>query len=361
MINKKDRVILSIFCIYLVALACNLVTPLISDDFTYQKLGLNLSVKFHHYMGWSGRVVADFISSAILQAPDRTLMSFINALPVVGIIWMACMTYKDHVNSINASSLLITFISYMIFNPSIGQTTFWIVGAANYLWTSMLCLSYMLLFYRMFDGKNDNIIIALIVSILAGCTNESSSATILGFSVLSVIYTWLKERNNFKRSLSMTLMFCVGSAILILAPGNQARMAAPDFSSWREMSFIGHLKLHLFERLPDTSLPISYSFVLVLVLAAIALITKVKISRIEYAKYIAIPLLMSLGMAFIMFMSPYFPPRSLNMSLVVTLIPIGYLLNIIDYRIRLLALAIFLFLFISSIPDIYIHLSKGLI
>lgn len=361
MISNKDRNIIVLLSIYLIALSCNLVMPLLSDDFTYQKLGLNLAVKFNHYLGWSGRVVADFISSAILQAPDRNLMSFINAIPVVAIIWLAALVYKKDVKSISAAALVSTFVAYIVFNPALGQTTFWIVGAANYLWTSMLCLGYILLFYRVFEGKKDNMVFAFILSLIAGCTNESSSATLVGFSALAVIYAWVKERHYFSRLVNMFIAFCIGAAVLILAPGNQARMTAPDFAAWREMSFFGHLKLHLFERLPDTSLPVSYSLVVIAILIIVSMLTKSNISRIDYFRYVVIPVLMSLAMAFIMFMSPYFPPRSLNMSLIVNLIPIGFLLTRIDVKVRVvIAIASVVFL-AYLIPDIYINLSKGLI
>lgn len=361
MINNKDRNIIVLFVIYLIALSCNLVMPLLSDDFTYQKLGLNLAVKFNHYLGWSGRVVADFISSAILQAPDRNLMSFVNAIPVVAIIWLASLVYKNDVKSISASALASTFVAYIVLNPALGQTTFWIVGSANYLWTSMLCLGYILLSYRVFEGKKDNIIFALIFSMIAGCTNESSSATLVGFSALAVLYAWVKERHYFYRLSSMFVAFCIGAAVLILAPGNQARMTAPDFASWREMSFFGHLKLHLFERLPDTSFPVSYSLVVIAILTAISMMTKSNISKVDYFKYVAIPVMISFAMALIMFMSPYFPPRALNMSLIVNLIPIGFLLSRIDGKIRVFIAIASVILLTYLIPDIYIKLSKGLI
>lgn len=357
---KKINFIL-LLGMYLITLACNEVLPLISDDFAYQKLGLNLSVKWHHYLDWSGRLVADFISSAILQLPDRNLMSFINAIPVVVIIYISALIGREEKKNLSTSALILCFVAYIAFNPALGQTTFWIVGAANYLWTSMLCLVYMLVFYRVYDEKKDNILILVIVSFLAGCTNESSSVILAVTSVITAIYFWLNYKHLLYKAIIISASFIIGSAILVLSPGNEIRMAKPDFADWRSMSFIGHLKLHMFERIPATSIPIVYSYILILLLVALIIISKTKIHQEKYIKYVAIPISISLAMAFVMFLSPYFPPRSLNMSLVVNLIPIAFLVSNLCTHVKITLSIVSLAVLFYLLPGIYSSLSHGLI
>jgi hypothetical protein len=219
----------------------------------------------------------------------------------------------------------------------------------------------MLLFYRLHDGKKDNIYLLALLSIIAGCTNESSSAALVGFSILSVIYFFVTRKELLYRSLVMSTSFIIGSAILICAPGNQSRMTAPDFAEWRSMSFIGHLKLHIFERIPATSIPIVYSYILIAVLIVFIAISKITINQEKYIKYVALPIIISLAMAFVMFLSPYFPPRSLNMSLVVNLIPIAFLVSHLCTRVKIILSTASLAVLFYLLPGIYSSLSHGLI
>ncbi|MCA1861862.1 DUF6056 family protein [Janthinobacterium sp. HSC-3S05] len=359
MINSKEKNWIALISIYLLTLACNIVTPLLSDDFTYQKLGFDFHVKFNHYLSWSGRVVADFISSGILQFPDRNIMSFINAIPIVIIVYVAVSIGRKNNSELSTSALIVCFSSYILFNPAIAQTTFWIVGAANYLWTSMFCIVYIWMLYRVFDRKYDNLPIAIFLSLIAGCTNEGSSASLVALSFILIGYSFFKCPEFLSRLIAMAISFCVGAAILILSPGNKARMMAKDFDSWRNMSFFEHIQLHLFERLPQTSIPIAFSFILVFALTIISLAFKVNISKSSYFKYVIIPLILSLFMAVILFLAPYFPPRSLNMTLIVNLIPIGFLISRFNSSIQIAMATISIALLAYYIPDIYADLSIG--
>src|SRR5690606_4744873 len=47
---------------------------------------------------------------------------------------------------VDAGALALVFALYWIANPDLGQTTFWIVGAANYLWTSVFNFGFALAF-----------------------------------------------------------------------------------------------------------------------------------------------------------------------------------------------------------------------
>ncbi|MBW3508942.1 DUF6056 family protein [Janthinobacterium sp. NKUCC06_STL] len=359
MINSKERNWIALIGIYLITLACNVITPLLSDDFAYQKFGLNFDVKFNHYLSWSGRVVADFISSGILQFPDRNLMSFVNAIPVAIIIYIVVSIGRKNNNEISTSALIVCFSSYILFNPAIAQTTFWIVGAANYLWTSMFCIIYIWMLYRVFDRKYDNLPIAIFLSLIAGCTNEGSSASLVALSFILIGYSFFKCPELLSRLITMAISFCVGAAILIFSPGNKARMMAKDFDSWRTMSFLEHIQLHLFERLPQTSIPIVFSFILIFALIIISLALKVNTSKSSYIKYVVIPLILSLFMAIILFLAPFFPPRSLNMTLIVNLIPIGFLITRLNSSIQIAMATISIALLAYYIPGIYADLSIG--
>ncbi|WP_407707109.1 DUF6056 family protein [Aeromonas veronii] len=44
----------------------SIFVPMHSDDYFYFNLGLGLTEHLNHYMNWSGRILADYISSIIL-------------------------------------------------------------------------------------------------------------------------------------------------------------------------------------------------------------------------------------------------------------------------------------------------------
>ncbi|MEX8987039.1 DUF6056 family protein, partial [Salmonella enterica] len=76
------------------------------------------------------------------------------------------------------------FFTYWISNPNLGQTTFWIVGAANYLWTNLFVVVWLFFFYTI-TIKNSKAIspwVALL-SFMAGCSNESVSPFVSLISV----------------------------------------------------------------------------------------------------------------------------------------------------------------------------------
>ncbi|HFG6348781.1 TPA: DUF6056 family protein, partial [Salmonella enterica subsp. enterica serovar Korkeasaari] len=61
----------------------NYYTPLQSDDYGYAILGYNLEAHLHHYLTWSGRIVADFISPTLLLINNKFLIAAIQTLGVL--------------------------------------------------------------------------------------------------------------------------------------------------------------------------------------------------------------------------------------------------------------------------------------
>ena len=67
---RKDSAALLIIMAIIYALIAYIsyYTPMHSDDFPYSVIGLEPSRHFNHYMTWSGRVVADYVSTLIWRS-----------------------------------------------------------------------------------------------------------------------------------------------------------------------------------------------------------------------------------------------------------------------------------------------------
>ena len=60
---KNKSILVTIFVLVFVI---TFLTPMHSDDYAYYNLGFSLEGHLAHYINWSGRILADFISAGIL-------------------------------------------------------------------------------------------------------------------------------------------------------------------------------------------------------------------------------------------------------------------------------------------------------
>ncbi|WP_408539184.1 DUF6056 family protein, partial [Salmonella enterica] len=92
--------------------------------------------------------------------------------------------------------MIFLFFLYFIANPALGQTNFWLVGSANYLWTNMFIAIYILISIYLSNGKKSNLILFVyaISSIFAGCSNENTSLVVV---LISVAYFFIMNRNKY--------------------------------------------------------------------------------------------------------------------------------------------------------------------
>ncbi|EBP9905167.1 hypothetical protein AXK62_22975, partial [Salmonella enterica subsp. enterica] len=144
----------------------NYYTPLQSDDYGYAILGYNLEAHLHHYLTWSGRIVADFISPTLLLINNKFLIA---AIQTLGVLLVLLLISKFDNKAKRLYILSVISIVFFLSHPSFGQSNLWIVGSANYLWTSVLYVFVAKEVIGYVQNKKINPI-AYPVSLLAGCT-----------------------------------------------------------------------------------------------------------------------------------------------------------------------------------------------
>lgn len=77
--------IASLAVCFVLTLLVALKTPMHSDDYLYALKGLSFESHYKHYIKWSGRVVSDYISPALLLMPHWLRAAF-NSLALVVLI-----------------------------------------------------------------------------------------------------------------------------------------------------------------------------------------------------------------------------------------------------------------------------------
>ncbi len=161
------------------------LTPMISDDFSFYLKGFSWDAIRGHYMGWGGRFFADTSSSVVLAIGNHYVIAMINALALIALSWIiACFpsALADGRLKPRADVFLLVFVLYWIANPALGQTSFWVVGSAHYLWTNVLHFGFLLAFICQI--RHDaagwfRVLLFGVFAVLAGGSNENMGPTSL--------------------------------------------------------------------------------------------------------------------------------------------------------------------------------------
>ncbi|HDF2364441.1 TPA: hypothetical protein PC505_002485 [Morganella morganii] len=335
----------SLLVIFFITFGICIHTPMHSDDYLYALKGLSISEHLKHYESWSGRIVADYISTAMLSIPEL-YRAAINASALTLTIYLIFLIGKLERKNDNFDSVKILFIFtlYWISNANIGQTTFWIVGSANYLWTNMFICAYILCVIR-----KSNIYLTGIFAVIAGCSNENTGAVVVILSLAYYLYNSFNEKCILNRSLVYPISSLAGFIALISAPGNYER--AKSFSAWYSKPISERIVEHLYTRLPDV---ISLMWPLLLSIAIIAIINLYGEKKDTKSTSLSLIFLISAVISsFIMFAAPSYPPRSANGTLILMLIATSFMLkNSFSNKIKsILTSVLFLLSLIYFIPQ----------
>ena len=234
-INNKKIFIISVILVFILVFVLNHFTPLIADDYSYS-FGLNgkinsikdiIDYQVHHWQTWGGRSIAHSIAQLFLMLPKLTF-NICNSLVYA---LFTLLLYKHIVGKSKilnpALYIIINLLAWFIL-PVYGQNMIWLIGSCNYLWMTTFVLAF-LLPYRLTidDDKNSKNIIKIIVmflfGIIAGWSNENTSAVML---LAIIIFIGYKLYNKKKISLwyySGFIGSLIGFLMMVLAPGNSVR------------------------------------------------------------------------------------------------------------------------------------------
>lgn len=294
-------------------------TPIQSDDYSYFLKGLSIKSSVHHYMTWSGRVVADTLSSAILITENRVLIALFNSCVLFCMLWsIAAIPFGKRRDKYFYLSFSLISLIYWVGNPNLGQTTLWTVGAANYVYpNALLCLALYYFFLKEMHKEKVNCYALCALAFFSGIGNENMSVSICFLALVYITYVLYKEGRVSLKTLAPCLSYLLGSIVLIASPGNYARKEF--FKDWYELPLSTKIVEHITTRIPDAVQ--SIWLISSLALASFFIV-------IADGKRIRLPLLFliaALISILVMVASPYLALRSLNCTLILMLLSLSLL------------------------------------
>lgn len=286
------------------------LSPMQSDDFSYSMMGLDLQAHIQHYNTWSGRLLADYISPLLLMMPHKIIASGIIAIAAICMIYIISRLPSLLLNqTYSIKSFYILFIIYWLSNPTLGQTVFWIVGAANYLFTNLIIVLYLLSFTLYYQNTQCifRFTALIICSALVGFSSENTTWLVLLFSIISSYYLIFQKHD--KKIIISLLLVSLSFCFMIFSPGNMVRANSEVFTEFYNQSFIERLLHFVIQRVPTAitrMLPIILPMALIIWIAIKNGLPK----KLQYAFYgLCFIALLSLGS---MVMSPTLTYRSLS-------------------------------------------------
>lgn len=306
-------------------------TPIHSDDYRYALIGLSFDAHLHHYMTWSGRIVADYTSALLLATESRFFISAMTGLAVLAFCYFIVKTPTGTLKWKKHDSLIFTliFLTFWVANPNIGQTVFWVVGSANYLWTNLFVAAWLWNLYRIQLLKEERTQAGmLLLGLLAGCSNESVAPFVVGLALLAIIYDFWQERRFYANKIAYFISTLIGVCVLIFSPGNFIR-AQGAHSVWYDKSIIERLSIHLSERFFNHLALVWISYVVLALLAILLYVAKRNGGQPKSTNLlmVVLMLLVGLGTSFIMVASPSYPDRVMLSTFLFFLLAISFLLR----------------------------------
>lgn len=225
---KYIEVFVLLATVYVLYLICNILTPMVIDDCSYAATGRTvadiIARQSNDYMHWSGRVVAHSVAQFWGGIAGKGLFNWINPFAICLLVWLlAQLADKDRKVRVSLLALSAGLIWFIV--PDQYVTQFMIAGSMNYMWASMLVLLFLAAFKRMLEepagGWRGIGLVAL--AWLAGVWSEMYAVCVIPALVIA-LFVWRRSIKMNGWSWGMLAAYAAGATIVVLAPGNFARM-----------------------------------------------------------------------------------------------------------------------------------------
>ena len=346
--------------IYIIAFALvyaiAVYTPLHSDDFSYALLSLDIKSHVAHYMSWSGRFIADYISNILLHINDFYLRSAINSLLIIVIIYfISALPYAA--TGINNTKKIfpVIFLIFWCFNPNLGQSVFWIVGSSNYSLTVLFIVSFLYLFLKWRNGLNVyKIAIISLLGFIAGWSNESASIALSFFCILMIFIQALTDREKILNTLFLCSSVFIGSALLILSPGNFNRAQDVSFQQWYSWPIFTRVLYHLEDRMIYPIITFGVVIAIAFIFSVIMALRDAKNKFLNNDTLYCASFLACSAIALLSLVgSPYTPPRSWTGGFYFSLMSLAFVINYLSQN-KSILIKIIYSAFIASLVLLFI-------
>lgn len=313
---------------FLILLALNILTPLISDDYRYlysfadgtriESLADVFQSQVAHYYNMNGRVITHALCQTFLLL-GKPVYNVINAAAFVGLGLLIYFTAFLSLKRIRIHWLIVIYLLMWVMPPFFGESYLWVSGASNYLYGPMLVLLF-LLPYRRYDafqrkpGVVKQVLMTILVAVLGllgGWAGEGIGIAAVFMAALFILKAILEKKTLQVWMFSGFLFSLVGMYLGINAPSNQVSLSSVGgWPSLQAMVF----------RLIQNSLNLITSFLPLLILSALMLLYRALFpsdSGKKRMRGFRLPLsavygLGALAAVYAYTITPVFPPRAWN-------------------------------------------------
>ncbi len=349
------------FVVFFLLFNIQIMTPVQSDDYSYLSMGGDFDRLYKHYISWSGRISADVTSSSLLYFFSKGWYSALNSLSLTLLIFMISYlpTYISNrrVALSNVFTFVVLFLTYWVANTNLGQTTFWVVGSANYLWTNLYIIAYVYLlvffarrFFVSLAASYFSLLCVFCIGIIAGCSNENTGI----FTFIFTLFAWFLFCKN-KTELRSSVFFVgsigtlLGWIILVCSPGNVIRSSHTAFQSWYSQPLSWRIDEHLYSRFPSMMQQYWLVFLIAILAMLILFVSDKKENKtgVFLAKFSIFFFLSAIFSALLMVGAPSISPRAGNGSLVLFLIMLSFIFSIQSCYNECAAKNVFIFFILS--------------
>ena len=314
-----------------IQLLAHMATPFMRDDLWYatnlvtgEKISSVPDIvesMIWHYYNWGGRIVNHAILQALLSLGELTADLFnIIATALLGLVIVHTAKAKNSLMFLLSEALIVAF------NASLFFSVLWESGSVNYLYSTSWILLYVMVIIKELDPIKENTTKGKAIAkcfwivplaLIAGWSTENMGPTCFVLTVGTIIFLAVKKKKIPIFLYEGAFMTLVGSALLILAPGNFVRNQFVEKASFTEI-IRGRIDTFLISS-ADYLLP-SFLFALILLIIQIYVLKEIKPRDIALFSFAVI----AQGA---MFLSPTYPQRA---SFGIMCVLITYIVSVIS-------------------------------
>ncbi len=190
-----------------------------------------------YYNTWGGRAVSMFFIQLMLMLP-KIVFALCNAgffLANGHIINRYASIGKRNWKN-NPLQLGLIYLFLWFFMPDFSEVMTWATGSITYLWTNFFLLAFGYLFYRDYYENSEkanlrNILCYVFFGFLAGQSNEAGACTMIFAIIIFVVFSLYNKKHIYLHQILGICALIIGTATLILAPGNRIRISEVEASS----------------------------------------------------------------------------------------------------------------------------------
>ena len=236
--NIKLYIITAVFVavLLIIQFIAHRMTPFMRDDLWYatnlvtgekvSSLGDIIESQIWHYFNWGGRSINHALLQAVLSSGEVAADIFnILATVILGFVIFKTARAKNPLMFLLCEALIVAF------NASLFFSMLWESGSVNYLYSTSWILLYVMVILKEMDfqaeettkTKKAEYFWIIPLALIAGWSTENMGPTCFVLTVGVIIFLAIKKKKIPFYLYEGAFLTLVGSALLILAPGNFVR------------------------------------------------------------------------------------------------------------------------------------------